>query len=47
MTDMGERTWEKEKPENADMNVVFDRKTRVVTVNGQEIDRFKLFNSFR
>ena len=39
--------WEKEKPENADMNVVFDRKTRVVTVNGQEIDRFKLFNSFR
>ena len=39
--------WEKEKPENAEMDVVFDRKTRVVTVNGEEIDRFKLFNSFQ
>lgn len=38
---------EKEKPENADIDVVFDRKTRVVSVNGEEIDRFKLFNSFQ
>ena len=38
---------ERDKPQNADFNVVFDRKKRVVTVNGQEIDRFKLFTSFQ
>lgn len=38
---------EKEKPENVDKSVVFDRKTRVVTCNGEEIDRFKLFSSFQ
>ena len=37
---------EKEKPENVGIDVVFDRKTRVVTVNGEIIDRFKLFSSF-
>ena len=38
---------EKSKGENADKEVLFDRKTRVVTVNGQEIDRFKLFSAFQ
>ena len=38
---------EKNKGENADKEVAFDRKTRVVTVNGQEIDRFQLFSSFQ
>ena len=38
---------ERNKPENGDKEVVFNRKTRVVTVNGEEIDRFKLFSSFR
>ena len=38
---------EKNKPENADKVVVFDRRTRVVTVNNEEVDRFKLFTSFR
>ena len=38
---------EKNKPENADKVVVFDRKSRVVTVNNEEIDRFKLFAPFR
>ena len=38
---------EKKKPVNADKDVVFDRKTRVVTVNNEEVDRFKLFTSFR
>lgn len=37
---------EKDKPENADLPVVFDRKTRVVTCNGEIIDRFKLFSNF-
>ena len=37
---------EKNKPENADKVVVFDRKSRVVTVNNEEIDRFKLFAPF-
>ena len=38
---------EKNKPVNADKEVVFDRKARVVTVNNEEVDRFKLFTSFR
>ena len=37
---------ERNKPENADKEVIFNRRTRVVTVNGDEIDRFKLFSSF-
>ena len=36
---------EKLKPENADVDVLFDRKKRVVTVNGDEVDSFKLFSS--
>ena len=31
---------EKKKPENAHVEVVFNRKLRIVTVNGDEIDRF-------
>ena len=38
---------ERNKPENADKVVVFNRRTRIVTVNGEEIDRFKLFSSFQ
>ena len=38
---------ERDKPENAVFDVVFDRKKRVVTINGEEIDRFKLFTSFQ
>ena len=38
---------ERDKPQNADFEVVFDRKKRVVTVNRQEIDWFKLFTSFQ
>ena len=38
---------ERAKPGNADLDVLFDRKNRVVTVNGQEIDRFSLFSSFQ
>ena len=38
---------ERDKPQNADLDVVFDRKKRVVTVNGDEVDRFKLFTSFQ
>ena len=38
---------EREKPENADKDVLFDRKERVVKVNGDEVDRFKLFSSFQ
>ena len=37
---------EKNKPENGDKAVLLNRRTRVVTVNGEEIDRFKLFSSF-
>ena len=37
---------EKRKGENADKEVLFNRRTRVVTVNGEEVDRFKLFSSF-
>lgn len=37
---------EKEKPVNADFEVVFDRKKRVVLCNGTEIDHFRLFTSF-
>ena len=37
---------EKKKPENADLPVLFDRRNRVVTVNNEEVDRFKLFSSF-
>ena len=36
---------EKNKPDNADFAVVYDRKKRIVTVNGEEIDRFRLFSS--
>ena len=38
---------EKNKAENVDKEVIFDRKTRVVTVNDEEVDRFKLFSSFQ
>lgn len=38
---------ETNKAENADKEVVFNRRTRIVTVNGDEIDRFKLFSSFQ
>ena len=38
---------EKKKPENVNKDVVFNRKTRVVTVNAEEVDRFKLFSSFQ
>ena len=38
---------ERDEPQNADLDVVFDRKKRVVTVNGEEVDRFKLFTSFQ
>ena len=38
---------ERDKPQNVDFDVIFDRKKRVVTVNGEEIDRFKLFTSFQ
>ena len=38
---------ERDKPENVDKEVLFDRKNRVVTVNRDEIDRFRLFSSFR
>ena len=38
---------EKKKPQNADKEIVFNRKTRVVLVNNEEIDRFRLFSSFR
>ena len=37
---------ERNKPENAHIEVVFNRKLRIVTVNGDEIDRFKLFSGF-
>ena len=37
---------ERNKPENGDKEVVFNRKLRIVTVNGDEIDRFKLFSGF-
>ena len=37
---------EREKPENAGKDVLFDRKERVVKVNGEEVDSFKLFSSF-
>ena len=38
---------ERDKPENVGKEVVFNRRTRIVTVNREEIDRFKLFSSFR
>ena len=38
---------ERDKPQNAHLDVTFDRKKRVVTVNGEEIDRFKLFTAFQ
>ena len=38
---------ERDKPENAGKEVLFDRKARVVTVNKEEVDRFRLFTSFR
>ena len=37
---------EKNKPENAGMEVIFDRKNRNIKCNGEEIDRFRLFSSF-
>ena len=37
---------EKNKPENADYPVMFDRRKRIVMVNNEEVDRFKLFWSF-
>ena len=37
---------ERIKPVNADKDVVFDRKLRIVTVNNEEIDSFKLFSGF-
>ena len=38
---------ERDKPENVNKEVLFDRKTRVVTVNEEVVDRFKLFSSFQ
>ena len=38
---------EKAKPENADKSVIFDRKSRIITCNGEEIDKFKLFTHFQ
>ena len=38
---------ERDKPENVGKDVVFNRKNRVVTVNAEEVDRFKLFSSFQ
>lgn len=38
---------EKDKPVNADNEVIFDRRKRIVTCNGEEIDRFRLFSSFQ
>ena len=38
---------ERDKPENVGKEVLFDRKTRVVTVNADVVDRFKLFSSFQ
>ena len=38
---------EKNKPENAEKDVIFDRRARIVKVNDEEVDRFKLFTSFR
>ena len=37
---------EKKKPENAEKEVIFNRRSRIVTVNNEEVDRFKLFSSF-
>ena len=37
---------EKKKPENADKEVVFNRKSHDVSINNEEIDRFKLFAPF-
>ena len=37
---------ERNRPENADKEVIFNRRICVVTVKGDEIDRFKLFSSF-
>ena len=38
---------EKNKPENADKEVVFDKRMCVVKVNNEEVDRFTLFMSFQ
>ena len=37
---------EKVNRDNAGIDVLYDRKKRVVTRNGEEIDRFRLFSSF-
>ena len=36
---------ERNKPENADKEIVFNLRTRIVNINNEEIDRFKLFSS--
>ena len=36
---------EKAKPSNAGYEVKYDRKNRVVSVNGEEVDSFRLFSS--
>ena len=38
---------EKEKPENVGVEIIFDRKSRKVTRNGEEIDTYGLISYFR
>lgn len=38
---------EKDNRDNVGMDVLYDRKKRIVTCNGEVIDRFRLFSSFR
>lgn len=37
---------EKANKDNAGIDVLYDRKKRIVTRNGQEVDKFRLFSSF-
>ena len=38
---------EKNNRDNGGMEVIYDRKKRIVTRNGEEVDRFQLFSSFQ
>ena len=38
---------EKEKPENVGVEIIFDRKSRKVTRNGEEIDTYGLISYFQ
>ena len=38
---------EKKNRDNEGMEIVYDRKKRTVTKNGEEVDRFQLFSSFQ